>query len=183
MVSFKGVQQMGSRMKLLACCCAVVVVGLVLAGCTTSEGTPDRTATGALVGAGVGAGSGAIIGSTSGRAGKGALIGGAIGAIAGGVAGHLMDMDQTQQDRLQQDSPQTYERVAQGQPLAIADIKALSRADVSDEIIISQIRNTNSVYHLSTSEIIELRDAGVSDRVIDHMINTPSTEGDASVSQ
>jgi hypothetical protein len=66
------------------------------------------------------------------------------------------------------------QRFDQGQPLGLADIKALSKAGVSDEVIISQIRNARVVYRLSTAEIIDLKDAGVSQRVMDFMINTPS---------
>ena len=151
---------------------AVVSAGLVLAGCETPEGRPDRTASGALAGGAIGAGSGAIIGSASGHAGEGALIGGAIGALTGGIIGH--SMDQAQRESLQQQSPETLQRVEQGQPLGLADVKALAKASVSDEVMISQIRNSHTAYHLSTAEIIELKDSGVSEKVIDFMINTPS---------
>ncbi len=150
----------------------VAVVTLISAGCYTPEGQVDRTATGALTGAALGAGTGAIIGGQSGRAGGGALIGGALGALAGGIVGQAMD--QQQRETLARQSPQTLQRIEQGQPLAIADIKALSKAGVSDEVIISQIRNSRTAYRLTTSEIIDLKDSGVSQKVIDFMINTPS---------
>jgi outer membrane lipoprotein SlyB len=145
---------------------------LVLTGCYTPEGRPDRTASGALGGGVIGAGTGAIIGGAAGNPGAGAAIGGAIGAITGGIIGN--SIDQAQRERLVQQSPQTMQRVDQGQPLGLADIKALARAGVSDEVIISQIRNARTVYRLTTAEIIELKDAGVSERVIDFMINTPN---------
>jgi len=56
--------------------------------------------------------------------------------------------------------------------LGVADVKALAKAEVSDEVIISQIKNTRSVFRLTTAEIIDLKDSGVSQRVIDFMINT-----------
>ena len=65
--------------------------------------------------------------------------------------------------------------IAQDQPLGLADIKMLAKNGVNDDIILSQIRNSHTVYHLTSAEIIELKDAGVSQRVIDFMINTPST--------
>src|SRR5882724_11076720 len=147
-----------------------VAVGLVLVltGCETPSGRPDNTATGALVGAGVGAASGAVIGGRN--AGAGALIGGAIGALSGALVGNAID--QQQRERVREYSPQTLVRIDQGQPLGVADIKALAKAGVSDEVIISQIRNSRTTYHLSTAEIIDLKDAGVSERVIDVMINT-----------
>jgi hypothetical protein len=58
------------------------------------------------------------------------------------------------------------------QRLGVADVKALAKAEVSDEVIISQIKNTRSVFRLTTAEIIDLKDSGVSQRVIDFMINT-----------
>jgi YMGG-like Gly-zipper len=158
-------------MKYISLGLAVVTTGFALVGCEAPEGGPDRTAGGALAGGAIGAGSGAIIGSTSGHAGEGALIGGAIGAITGGLIGH--SMDQAQRETLEQQNPQTLQRVEQGQPLGLADIKALAKAGVSDEVIISQIRNSGTVYHLSTAEIIDLKDGGVSEKVIDFMINTP----------
>ena len=151
----------------------IVAAGLVLAvGCYTPEGRPDRTASGALAGGAIGAGSGAIIGSMGHHAGEGALIGGAIGALTGGIIGNAMD--QQQRETLARQSPETVQRIEQGQPLGVADIKALAKAGVSDEVIISQIRNSHTAYHLSTAEIIDLKDAGVSEKVIDFMINTAS---------
>lgn len=54
------------------------------------------------------------------------------------------------------------------------DIKALSKAGVAEEVILSQIRNSRVVYRLTTAEILDLKDAGVSQKVIDFMINTPN---------
>ncbi len=147
-------------------------LALLAVGCETPEGRVDRTATGALAGGAIGAGTGAIIGSQSRHAGEGALIGGAIGALTGGLIGH--GMDSAARERVVEQSPQTMQRIDQGRPLAIADIKALAKAGISDEVIISQIRNSRTVYRLSSAEIIELHESGVSQKVIDFMINTPS---------
>ena len=57
-------------------------------------------------------------------------------------------------------------------PLTIADIKALAKAGLSDDVIISQIKATRSVYHITTPQIIELKTDGVSQKVIDFTINT-----------
>lgn len=154
---------------------AAAAVTIALTGCETYEGTPDRTGTGALAGGAIGATSGAIIGNQSGHAGEGALIGAAIGAITGGLIGH--SMDQEEQARLRAQAPQTYQRVEQGQPLGLADVKALASAGISDDVIISQIRTSRTVYHLSAGDIIDLHNSGVSQKVIDYMINTPNTAG------
>src|SRR5579859_362581 len=153
----------------------IVVLGttLVLSGCYTPEGRPDNTATGALVGGGIGAGTGALIGNASHHnTAAGAAIGGAVGLITGALIGN--SIDQQQRERIREQAPETWQRVEQGQPLGVADVKALARAGVSDEVIISQIRNSHTAYHLSTADIIDLKDAGVSEKVIDFMINTAS---------
>ncbi len=60
------------------------------------------------------------------------------------------------------------------QPLGTADVKLLAKSGISDEVIISQIQNSRTVYRLTAPEILDLKDAGVSEKVIDFMINTPS---------
>ena len=128
----------------------LAAAGMMLSGCETPEGNPDRTATGALVGGGV-------------------------GAITGGLIGH--SLDQQEQARLQAQAPETYRRIDQGQPLGIADVEALARAGIGDDVIISQIRASRTVYHLSAADIISLHDAGVSEKVINCMIDTPNAAG------
>jgi len=161
-------------MKLHSLTFILVASAVVLTGCETPYGEPDRTGTGALAGGAIGAISGAVMGGPR-HGGEGALIGAAAGAIAGGLIGH--SMDQEEQARLRQQAPQTYTRVEQGQPLSVADVKALAKTGISDDVISSQIRNSRTVYRLSAPDIIDLRDSGVSDKVIDFMINTPSLLG------
>jgi outer membrane lipoprotein SlyB len=168
------------KIKLRILTLATVVSALLLTGCQYPNGEPNNTGTGALIGAGAGALMGAAIGGPR-NGGAGALIGAAAGALAGGAIGNSMDQEQAAELRAQ--APQTYVRVQQGQPLSISDIKALAEANVSDDVIISQIRNSHTVFHLSTSDIIDLHNAGVSEIVINFMINTPSTVGDTSTEQ
>jgi outer membrane lipoprotein SlyB len=149
-------------------------MAVLLSGCEYPNGEPDNTGSGALIGGAVGGVTGAAIGGP-GHGGEGALIGLAAGALAGGLIGNSMDREQA--SRLQAQAPQTYARVDQGQPLGLADVKALARAGISDDVIINQIKNSRTVYHLSAADIIGLRDAGVTDKVVNYMINTPSTVG------
>ena len=51
-------------------------------------------------------------------------------------------------------------------------MKALVRAGVSDDVIISQIQNSHTAFHLSANDIIDLHDSCVSDRIIDFMISS-----------
>ena len=133
-------------------------ISVLLAGCMTPVG-PNQAG-----GTVVGAASGALIGGAIGHSGGGALIGGTIGALAGALMGK--DVDQA-----------TRAHVEQGQPLSLEDIKSLSKAKVSDELIISQINASRTVYRLNSAQIIDLRDAGVSPALIDYMINTPVAFG------
>lgn len=155
-----------------------VVLAVAFTGCVNPDGSPDRTGSGAFAGGAIGATSGALIGGSRGKGGEGALIGAAIGAITGGLIGRQMDNDA--QSRLRAQAPQTYARVDQGQTLGVADIKALASAKISDDVIISQIRNSRTVYHLSAADIIDLHNSGVSDKVVDFMINTPNLQGGSS---
>ncbi|MEI6083228.1 MAG: hypothetical protein WCS70_02890 [Verrucomicrobiota bacterium] len=61
------------------------------------------------------------------------------------------------------------------QSISVADVKALAKAGLSDEVIISQIRSAQTVFHLSTAEIIDLKENAVSEKVINCLINTAST--------
>jgi outer membrane lipoprotein SlyB len=155
---------------------ALTASAIVFTGCEYPNGDPNYTGSGALTGGAVGAVSGAAIGGNR-HGGEDALIGAAVGAVAGGLIGN--SMDRQQQERLRQQAPQTYARVDQGQPLSVADVKALAQAGISDDVIINQIRNSHTVYHLSAADIIDLRNAGASNPVIDFMINTPATAGAA----
>ncbi len=147
---------------------AYALVGISLTGCMSPQGRPDYTASGALAGGATGA----IIGSMTRNPGAGSAVGAAVGAVVGGMIGH--GMDQEQEARLRAQYPQTLQRVEQSQPLTVYDVESLVKAGIGDDLIISQIRNTRTVYHLQTADIINLRNAGVSNRIIDFMINTPS---------
>ncbi|MFA5250592.1 MAG: glycine zipper domain-containing protein, partial [Parachlamydiales bacterium] len=124
-----------------------------------------KTGTGALAGTALGAGVGGIVGG-----GKGALIGGAVGAISGGLVGAALD----EQDRkvMERSSPQTVSRMDHGEPLTISDVIKLSQGGVADETIINYIQNSGSKYNLSQAQVRRLQQGGVSQRVINFMIDT-----------
>ncbi len=143
----------------------------LLTGCVSPSGRPDYTGSGALIGGG----SGAAIGAIADRAnpGAGALIGGAAGLITGGLIGH--SMDQQAEARRYTAPPTAYVAAPSPQPTSLAEIKAMARAGVSDDVIINQISSTHAVYHLDANAIIDLSNAGVSQKVISYMINTAQT--------
>ena len=151
---------------------ATASVAVLLSGCVNPDGSPNNTGSGALAGGAFGALTGAAIGGYR-HAGPDALIGAAAGALAGGLIGNATDREQ--EARWQAQAPRAYYvEAGQSQPTSVADVKALAKAGVSDDVIISQIRNTRTVYHLAAMDVIGLRDAGVSEKVLNFMLNTPS---------
>jgi outer membrane lipoprotein SlyB len=126
----------------------------------------NKAGTGALVGAGGGA---LVGGAISGSAG-GVLIGAAAGAVGGDIMGAALFS--SDRDSLKRKKPRTIKKIDRGEELSISDIKSMSKAGISDQVIISQIDATNSVFYLSTADIIDLKKAGVSQRIINYMIQT-----------
>lgn len=57
-------------------------------------------------------------------------------------------------------------------PMTINDVIALSQDSVSADVIISQMKATDSYFRLTTDDIVTLRKAGVNDKVINAMIQT-----------
>jgi uncharacterized membrane protein len=139
---------------------SIMLLAAAVVGCESKAGT------GALVGTGVGMGAGALISPTP----AGVLIGGAVGAVGGAIIGSALDAND--KDNLQRNSPQTMRRIDSNKQLSIEDIKKMSKAGIADDKIIGTIQSTGSVYHLSSEEIESLKRAGVSQRVIDYMLQT-----------
>ena len=77
--------------------------------------------------------------------------------------------------KLCQAVPDTCRRVQTGQPLLVADVKAMAKIGFSSDAIIAQVRNSRTVFHLTANVIIDLKDSGVSNQVIDFMISTPNS--------
>lgn len=139
---------------------AVIGCGLLLASCQT------RTESGFLSGAGLGAIAGAVISGS----GEGALIGGALGAVSGGLIGSALDEQERQ--IMQQQNPQLLCRIDQGQSLSLNDIKAMAQAGINDSVIINYMQATRSSFYLTTADIIDLKTSGVSEGVINFMIQS-----------
>jgi hypothetical protein len=57
-------------------------------------------------------------------------------------------------------------------PMTIDDVIALAKDSVGDDVIINQIKATDSYFKLTTDDILTLKKEGVSERVISAMIQT-----------
>src|SRR4051794_3607641 len=55
-------------------------------------------------------------------------------------------------------------------PYGVEDVVKLTKAQVGEEIILSYVQNSGTVYNLTPHEIVYLRDQGVSNPVINAMV-------------
>ncbi len=70
-------------------------------------------------------------------------------------------------------SPAIYDKMVHGDPLSLSDIKSLSRAHVNDGVTLRYLRNQATIYQLTTADVVGLRKAGVSESIVDYMLQTP----------
>ena len=84
----------------------------------------------------------------------------------------VTSLDESDRSSLEKQSPRTVKKIDNGEPLSTDDIKKMSRAGLSDEVIMKQINDTKTVFYLSSADIVDLKKAGVSQRVINAMIQT-----------
>jgi len=78
-------------------------------------------------------------------------------------------------------SSAVYDKMVHGDDLSLYDIKALSRAHVSDAIILRYLRDRGTAYFLNSDDVAGLRKAGVSQSIVDYMLQTPQMYGPGSV--
>jgi len=133
------------------------------------EPAPDYyhndTASGTFMGGALGAVSGAIIGGKKDR-GEGALIGAGVGALTGNLLGRAKDRSDEQ--RAAVGAAVTAQANQQAAAMAITnyDLVSMTRAGVSDDVIISTIRSRGARLDLSPNALISLKQSGVNDRVL-----------------
>jgi len=73
---------------------------------------------------------------------------------------------------IEKSSPRTVDRIDKGDPLTINDVIKLCQGGVSDDAIITYMKNTESSYNLSQTQIRRLQNSGAGERVITFMIET-----------
>jgi len=59
-------------------------------------------------------------------------------------------------------------------PYGVDDVLKLSRAQISDDITLNYIKNSGTIYNLGPKDIVYLRNEGVSDKVINTMMDQRS---------
>ncbi len=81
-------------------------------------------------------------------------------------------LDESDRSSLEKQSPRTVKKIDNGEQLSTDDIKKMSRAGLSDEVIMKQINDTKSIFYLSSADIVDLKKSGVSQKIITAMIQT-----------
>ncbi len=125
----------------------------------------NDTVTGTVAGGALGAVTGAIVGGKSNR-GEGALIGAGIGAITGNLLGQSQDRADERQAATGAAIAARANQQAAAQAVTNYDLVGMTRAGVSDDLIISTIRTRGAQLDLSPQALISLKQSGVSDRVV-----------------
>lgn len=74
-------------------------------------------------------------------------------------------------------SSAVYDKMVHGDDLSLYDIKALTHAGVSDGIILRYLRDHGTIYYLNSEDVAGLRKAGVSQSIVDYMLQTPQSYG------
>jgi hypothetical protein len=70
-----------------------------------------------------------------------------------------------------------YDKMVHGDALSLYDIKALARAHVRDSVILRYLRDQGTIYYLNSKDVTDLQKAGVSQSIIDYMLQTSQGYG------
>lgn len=154
------VLQHAVRRTLLLC-----VTGALLPGCSHLNHSQDGT----LIGTGVGTVAGAVIGHQSGRPGLGALVGAVAGGVGGGLIGNARDVREERDAAVSYAGYVERRRLADLRAVTNRDVVELSLSGAGEQVIIGHIRDRGGRFDLSTEAIVQLKQDGVSDAVIEAM--------------
>jgi surface antigen len=154
-------------------------LGLMTAvGCESLPG--DRQTQGAVIGGLGGAAAGATVAGSDNRL-TGALIGGALGAGGGWLIGRELDKNDEQEARQAhqraQESPARPQDVHNAPTadlnrdgfVTLDEVIAMQQAGLSDHEMVQRLEATGQIFALSVDQEQQLRNAGVSQNVIQHM--------------
>jgi hypothetical protein len=125
----------------------------------------NDTASGTFMGGALGAVTGAVIGGRKNR-GEGALIGAGIGAVTGNLMGRSKDRVDEQRVAAGAATVGQLNQQVAAQAVSNYDLLEMTRAGVSEDVIISTMRSRGARLDLSPNSLIALKQSGVSDRVV-----------------
>jgi hypothetical protein len=173
----------------------IALVGITTVPMTGCEDLPgSRTEQTTVIGGATGAVLGAVIAKENRLI--GALIGGLLGAGGGYLIGAKTDWFENDDDDVKdeardavnkaQTDPATVEEAKEARTadinedgfVTLDEVIALERADFTDNQIITRLERTNQVFDLNDDQRDILRDNGVSQKVIDRMLEINRDERD-----
>jgi hypothetical protein len=64
------------------------------------------------------------------------------------------------------------DKLERGRKLSLNDLEELGRRGVPDTVILSHLRRRDDAYRLTATEVVRLREAGVSDRVSNYLLES-----------
>ena len=94
------------------------------------------------------------------------------GALSGSAKPLTTSLDKSDRTYLEKQSPQTLKKIDTQEHLTVDDIKKMAHAGLSDDVIMSQIDETHSIFYLSSADIVDLQKSKISQEVINYMIQT-----------
>jgi len=127
---------------------------------------------GAALGGVAGGLTGAALGDKQGNALGGAVLGTAVGALAGAAIGDSMDAEVERRQALIE--AKTGRRMAG--VVTTTDVTTMVTSGLSDDVVINHIRANGVAAPLTPSDIIEMHDLGVSEKVINAMQQTAARQ-------
>ena len=167
MVTFVSTAR-GDRLRhgLFRLCIAAPLIGVALtAGCRSPYHADRGAAVGGLGGAAVGS----VVGAHNGNPLAGAVVGGALGALTGAVIGEGLDEVEA---RNQAAIEASLGRQIQG-TTTFGDVVTMSQAGLGDDVIVTQIRHHGLERLPSSTDLVALKQQGVSDPVLKAMQTPP----------
>lgn len=138
---------------------------LLLGGCRS----PYHADRGAFWGGLTGLAVGTAVGDHNGNALAGAAIGTAAGTLAGAAIGQSMDNE----DARNQAAIEAHMGRRIAGAAKIDDVVAMSQAGLGDQVIITHIQSNGVPKRPSAAELIQMKNKGVSDPVLDAMQQAP----------
>ncbi len=128
-----------------------------------------NTQAGGTIGGLSGAAMGALAGAERGKSLEGAAIGAAAGTLLGGTIGNQIDRDISRENSFRQAS---FEEAA-SHAVSIDAVSNMVASGLSDDVIAEHIRANGAIQRLTAQDLIQLKQRGVSDRVINVMQQAP----------
>jgi outer membrane lipoprotein SlyB len=125
----------------------------------------NDTASGTFMGGALGAVTGAIVGGRKDR-GEGALIGAGVGAITGNLLGRAKDRADERQTAYGTAVAAQATQQAAAMAVTNYDLVSMTRAGVSEDVMISTMRSRGAQLDLSPQGLIAMKQSGVNDRVL-----------------